>query len=192
MATTSDIKNGMCIEMEGDTYIITYFQHVKPGKGNAFVRMKLKSLTNGRVIDNTIQAGHKLNDVQVERRNYQFMYSDDDYYHFMHKETFEQVSLEKKMVDEAQAQFLKEGGDTDILFHAVKEIPLTCIMPQHVVLQITYMEPGIKGDTASNTLTPATVETGAVVRVPLFIKENDFIKIDTTTGEYLERVNMKK
>lgn len=186
MATTSDIKNGMCIEYEGDTYIITYFQHVKPGKGNAFVRTKLKSLTNGRVIDNTFQAGHKIDDVRVERRNYQFMYADDDYFHFMHNETFEQVSLEKHMIE--NSQFLKEGGAADILFHSIKEIPLACMLPQHVTMEITYIEPGMKGDTASNTLTPATIETGAIVRVPLFIKLGDHIKIDTTTGEYLERV----
>lgn len=187
MATTSDIKNGMCLELDGDTYIIVQFQHVKPGKGNAFVRTKLKSLTSGKVIDNTFPAGHKINDVVVERRNFQFMYSDDDYFHFMNNETFEQVSLNKDMVD--NSQFLKEGGAADILFHAIKEIPLACMLPQHVILQITYMEPGIKGDTASNTLTPATVETGATVRVPLFLKEGDYIKIDTATGDYLGRVN---
>lgn len=186
MASTSDIKNGMCLEMDGDTYMVVYFQHVKPGKGNAFVRTKLKSLTTGRVLDHTIPAGHKIDDVRVERRNFQFMYADDDYFHFMQNDTFEQVSLPKDMVD--NSQFLKEGGAADILFHASKEIPLACILPQHVILEVTYMEPGLKGDTASNTLTPATVETGATVRVPLFIKQGDFIKIDTTEGSYIERV----
>ena len=186
MATTSDIKNGMCLEMNGDTYIVTYFQHVKPGKGNAFVRTKIKSLTNGRVIDHTFPAGHKIDDVRVERRTYQYLYSDDDRFYLMNNDSFEQLDIPKSMLD--NSQFLKEGNPVEVLFHAVKEVPLTCQLPQFVVLEITYIEPGLKGDTATNTLTPAEVETGAQVRVPLFIKLGDLIKIDTATGDYLERV----
>lgn len=180
----------MCLEMNGDTYIVTYFQHVKPGKGNAFVRMKLKSITTKKVIENTVPAGHKLDDVRVERRQYQYLYPEGDKFHFMQQDTFEQAEISADMIE--NAQFLKEGMIVDIVFHAVKEMPLAVQLPQFVTLEITYMEPGAKGDTATNTLTPAKVETGAEVRVPLFIKQGDLIKIDTTTGDYIERVNLKK
>ncbi len=186
MATTSDIRNGMCIELNGDIYQIVEFQHVKPGKGNAFVRTKLKSVTTGRVLDHTIPAGHKVNDVRVERRKFQFLYKDDMGFHFMNTETYDQISLQENMVD--RPDLLKEGEMVDILFHAAKEIPLAMEMPQQVVLEVTYTEPGLKGDTATNTLKPATVETGAEVRVPLFINTGDKIRIDTRTGAYLERV----
>lgn len=186
MATTSDIRNGMCIELNGDIYQIVEFQHVKPGKGNAFVRTKLKSVTTGRVLDHTIPAGHKVNDVRVERRKFQFLYKDDMGFHFMNAETYEQISLQETMVD--RPDLLKEGEMVDILFHAAKEIPLAMEMPQHVVLEVTYTEPGLKGDTATNTLKPATVETGAEVRVPLFINTGDKIRVDTRTGAYIERV----
>ncbi len=179
----------MCLEMNGDTYIVVQFQHVKPGKGNAFVRMKLKSLTTGRVIENTVPAGHKLDDVRVERRQYQYLYMEGDKYNFMQQDTFEQAEIPAAMIE--NAQFLKEGMIVDIVFHAQKEIPLACQLPQFVVLEVTYLEPGVKGDTATNTLTPAQVETGAEVRVPLFIKVGDMIKIDTTTGDYMERANKK-
>ncbi len=186
MATTSDIRNGMCIELNGDIYQIVEFQHVKPGKGNAFVRTKLKSVTTGRVLDHTIPAGHKVNEVRVERRKYQFLYKDDMGYHFMNTETYEQISLQEAMID--RPDLLKEGEMINILFHAAEELPLAVEMPQHVVLEVTYTEPGVKGDTATNTLKPATVETGAEVRVPLFINIGDKIRVDTRTGAYLERV----
>jgi len=179
----------MHLEKNGDIFVVVSFQHVKPGKGNAFVRMKIKSLTNGRVIEDTVPAGHKLDDVRVERRQYQFLYQEEDKYNFMQQDTFEQAEIPATMID--NAQFLKEGMIVDIAFHAEKEVPLSCSLPQFVVLQITYMEPGAKGDTATNTLTPAQVETGAEVRVPMFMKQGDFIKIDTSTGEYVERVNKK-
>ena len=192
MATTSDVKNGMCIEMNGDTYVVKSFQHVKPGKGNAFVRMKLKSITNGKVIENTVPAGHKIDDVRVEYHQYQYLYPDTEAarFHFMHQETYEQLEIEGDMIE--NSQFLKEGMIVDIIIHSVKNIPLACMLPANITLEITYIEPGAKGDTATNTLTPAQVETGAEVRVPMFIKQGDFVKIDTATGEYLERVNMKK
>lgn len=186
MATTSDIRKGMCLELNGDTYIITYFQHVKPGKGNAFVRTKIKSLTTGKVIDNTFQAGHKVEEVRVERRTYQFLYPEGDDYHFMNMETFNQIMIPGEMID--NKEFLKEGNSVTVLFHTEKEIPLTCELPQHLELKVESVVPGVKGDTATNTTTPARLETGAEVRVPLFIKEGDIIKIDTQTGDYLERV----
>jgi elongation factor P len=185
MATTSDIRNGMCIEMNNDIFQVVEFQHVKPGKGNAFVRTKLKSLTTGKVIDHTIPAGHKVDDVRVERRKHQFLYSDDMGYHFMNTENFEQVTLTQELIE--HADLLKEGQEVEILFHAEKELPLTLEMPQYVTLEVTYAEPGVKGDTATNTLKPAKVETGAEVRVPLFINQGDLIKIDTATGSYVER-----
>ncbi|WCL80325.1 elongation factor P [Saprospira sp. CCB-QB6] len=186
MATTSDIRKGMCLEHNHDTYIIVEFQHVKPGKGNAFVRTKIKSLTTGKVLDHTFPAGHKVEDVRVERRQYQFLYEAENRLNFMNQETYEQIDIEREMLD--GVQFLKEGEVCEVLFHAEKEIPLAVMMPQYVFLQITYVEPGVKGDTATNTLTPAEVETGAEVRVPLFIKNGDLIKINTETGEYMERV----
>ena len=186
MASTSDIRNGLCIDYNHDIYSIVEFQHVKPGKGNAFVRTKLKSLTTGRVIDNTFPAGHKIKEVRVERRKFQYLYSDDLGYNFMDNETYEQISLEEKMI--SNPGLLKEGTIVDILFHSAKEIPLTLEMPQYIILEITYTEPGVKGDTATNTLKPAKVETGAEVRVPLFINEGDKIKVDTRSSAYMERV----
>lgn len=185
MATTSDIRNGMCIEFNDDIYSIVEFQHVKPGKGNAFVRTRLKSLTTGRVVDNTFPAGHKVNDVRVERRKFQYLYKDDMGYNFMNTESYEQVSLQENLVD--NPQFLKEGMEVEILYHAAKETILNMELPQNIVVAVTYTEPGLRGDTATNTLKAATIETGAEVRVPLFINQGDLIKIDTRTGEYLER-----
>ncbi len=186
MASTSDIRKGMCIDHNNDIYAIVEFLHVKPGKGAAFVRTKLKSLTNGRVIDNTFPAGHKIKEVRVERRKFQYLYPDDMGLNFMDNETYDQVSIQEKMID--NAQFLKEGMEIEILFHAEKEVPLTIELPQYVVLEITYSEPGVKGDTATNTLKPAKLETGAEVKVPLFVNEGDKVKIDTATGAYVERV----
>ena len=186
MATTSDIRKGMCLELNNDTYIIIEFQHVKPGKGAAFVRTKIKSLTSGRVLDHTFSAGHKVQDVRVERRKYQYLYNDDMGYNFMNTETYDQVSIEEKFID--RTDLLKEGMMVDILFHAETETPLTCELPAYVELEITYTEPGIKGDTATNATKPATVETGAEIQVPLFINQGDKIKVDTRTHSYGERV----
>ena len=186
MASTSDIRNGLCIEFKNDIYSVASFQHVKPGKGNAFVRTKLKSLTTGRVIDHTFPAGHKIDEVRVERRKHQFLYKDDQGYHFMNNDTYEQIFIDEKMID--NPGLLKDGTEVEILFHAENETPLTLDMPSHIVVKITYTEPGVKGDTATNTLKPATIETGAEIRVPLFINEGDLVKVDTRTSEYLERV----
>ena len=185
MATTADIKKGLCLEFNNDIYYIVDFQHVKPGKGNAFVRTKLKSLTTGRVVDNTFQSGHTIHDVRVERRAFQYLYNDDMGYHFMNNETYEQVSVQGTMIE--NAQFMKEGLSVEILMHAALETPLSVELPQYVILEVTYTEPGLRGDTATNTLKPAKVETGAEVKVPLFIEAGQKIKIDTATGSYIER-----
>ncbi len=186
MATTADIKNGLCIEFNNDLYVVVEFQHVKPGKGAAFVRTKLKSLTNGKVLQNTFPSGTKINIQRVERRPYQYLYKEDKSYFFMHQETYEQISLEEELIN--APQFLKEGQVVEAMFHAETESPLSCELPPFVVLEVTYSEPGVKGDTATNTLKPATVETGATVNIPLFVSTGDKIKVDTRTGEYSERV----
>jgi len=185
MASTSDIKKGLCLEFNNDIYTIVEFLHVKPGKGNAFVRTKLKSLTTGKVVDNTFPAGHTINDVRVERRKFQFLYKDELGYHFMNNETYEQVAIAESMID--SPQFVKDGMEVEILLHAVEETPLTVELPQYVILEVTYTEPGLRGDTATNTLKSATVETGAEVRVPLFVETGDRVKIETATGNYIER-----
>jgi elongation factor P len=143
-------------------------------------------MTTGRVLEYTFTSGHKINEVRIERRKFQFLYADEMGYNFMNNDTFDQVSIDEKLI--SSPKLLKEGMEVDILFHAVKETPLTLEMPQYVVMQITYTEPGLRGDTATNTLKPATVESGAEVRVPLFVGEGDFIKIDTASGAYMERV----
>jgi len=186
MATTADIKNGLCIEFNNELYSVVEFQHVKPGKGAAFVRTKIKNLKTGKVLPHTFPAGTKITLASVERRPYQFIYKDEAGYNFMHKETFEQVSIDEDLI--SAPDLLKEGQPVDIMFDAATETPLTCELPPFVELQITYSEPGVKGDTATNTLKPATLETGAVVNVPLFISEGEKIRVDTRTHEYYERV----
>jgi elongation factor P len=185
MASTSDIRNGLCITFNNDIYRVVEFLHVKPGKGAAFVRTKLKSLTTGRVVENTFPSGHKIDDVRVERRTYQYLYEEDNGFNFMNNENYDQVTIAKNMID--NARFLKEGMEVEILFHAEKEIPLTIDLPSHVVVEVTYTEPGLRGDTATNASKPATIETGAEIRVPLFINQGDIIKVDTTNGDYIER-----
>lgn len=186
MATTADFRNGMCLDIDGTYYFIVEFLHVKPGKGPAFVRTKLRNVVTGRILDKTWNAGVKVEEVRVERRPYQFLYKDDMGYNFMHPETFEQISIPGESIE--GVQFLKEGDMVEAMVHAATETILTCEMPPNVVLEVTYTEPGIKGDTATNTLKPATVETGAEVRVPLFINTGEKIKVDTRDGSYLERV----
>ena len=186
MATTADFRNGMCIDIDGTYYFIVEFLHVKPGKGPAFVRTKLRNVVTGRILDKTWNAGVKVEEVRIERRPYQFLYKDDMGYNFMHPETFEQISIPGESIE--GVQFLKEGDMVEAMVHASTETILTCEMPPNVILEVTYTEPGIKGDTATNTLKPATVETGAEVRVPLFINTGEKIKVDTRDGSYLERV----
>lgn len=186
MASTSDIRNGLCIKYNNDIYKIIEFLHVKPGKGPAFVRTKLKSLTNGKVLDNTFSAGHKIDEVRVETHTFQYLYAEGDQFHFMNNESFEQITLDKKVLD--APDLLKEGTNVMIQIIAETEAPLSVDMPASIVLEVTYAEPGVKGNTATNATKPATVETGATVNVPLFINEGDKIKIDTATGNYMERV----
>lgn len=186
MANTSDIRNGLCIKHNGKLFQIKEFQHVKPGKGPAFVRTKLKSLTTGRTLDNTFSAGHKIEDVRVETRNYQFLYKDDQGFHFMNTTSYEQIMLQEAMID--NPQFLVDGDSATIVFDAEQETPLTCELQPYIDTEISYTEPGVKGDTATNTLKPATITTGAEIRVPLFINIGDKVRVDTRTGEYKERL----
>jgi len=186
MATTADIKNGLCIEFNNGLYTIVEFQHVKPGKGPAFVRTKMKNVETGKVIENTFTSGHKITTARIERRPHQYLYKDELGYHFMDSTTFDQVSLNEAIIE--GAHFLKDGQEVEVVYHAELEKPLTCELPAFVELEITYTEPGIKGDTATNTTKSATLETGAEIQVPLFINQGEKIKVDTRTGSYSERV----
>ncbi|MFV8364371.1 elongation factor P [Flavobacterium sp. ZT3P35] len=186
MASTSDIKNGLCIKYNNDIYKIIEFLHVKPGKGPAFVRTKLRSLTNGKVLDNTFSAGHKIEEVRVENHKFQFLYPEGNEFHFMNTETFEQITLNKNILD--SPDLLKEGENVMVSINTETDLPLSVDMPASVILEVTYAEPGVKGNTATNATKSATVETGATVNVPLFINEGDKIKIDTASGSYMERV----
>ena len=185
MATTTDFKNGLCIEYNGELYQIVEFQHVKPGKGPAFVRTKLKGLTNKKVIENTFTAGVKITTARVERRSYQFLYNDGTGYVFMNQQTFEQITLQDDFI--SSADLIKEGQELEIFFHEETETPLFCELPSFIELKVTYTEPGVKGDTATNTLKSATLETGANIQVPLFVEIDDVIKVDTRTRSYVER-----
>jgi elongation factor P len=187
MASTSDFKNGFCFMFKGDIYTIKSFLHVKPGKGPAFVRTKLRNIKTGRIIENTFNSGVKVDEVRVERRPYQFLYKDDMGLNVMNTETYEQVSIPVEMVE--NADLMKEGQVIEINFHADEEMPLTAEMPLAVELKVTYTIDGEKGNTASSTaLKPATVETGAEIMVPMFINEGDVIKVDTKDRTYSERV----
>ncbi len=186
MATTSDIKNGLCIELNNDILRVIDFQRFQVGRGSGKVWTKLKSSTSGKVLEHTFQSGHNITEVRVERRKFQYLYPEDGGYALMNQETFDQISIPEDMVE--NGKFLKEGDVVDVLYHSQKETLLSVELPQTVVLKITYTEPGMRGDTATNTLKAATVETGAEVRVPLFCEQGDLIKIDTATGSYMERV----
>jgi elongation factor P len=186
MATTTDIRNGLVIEFNNGLYTVVSFQHVKPGKGPAFVRTKLKSIANGRVIDNTFSSGVKINVARVERRPYQYLYKDDMGYYFMHIETFEQISVQESVL--LNPEFLKEGQGVEIVVHAETENILSVELPQFVVMEVVYSEPGLRGDTATNTLKPVKIETGTTVMVPLFVNTGDKIKVDTREKTYIERV----
>ena len=185
MASTSDIRKGLCIKYNNDIYKIVEFLHVKPGKGPAFVRTKLKSVTTGKVIDNTFSAGHKIDDVRVETRSYQYLYPEGDTFHFMNTDDYNQIALQRDSLD--TPDLLKEGEVVTIIFNTEDQMPLSVDMPASVILEVTHTEPGVKGNTATNATKPATVETGARINVPLFINEGDKIKIDTATASYQER-----
>ena len=188
MATTSDIRKGLCIRYNNDIYKIIDFLHVKPGKGPAFVRTKLKSVTNGKVLENTFSAGHKIEDIRVETHKYQFLYNDNDEYHFMNVDDYNQISLNQTIID--NAELMKEGEMVSISINTEDNTPLSAEMPASVILEIKHTEPGLKGNTATNATKPATLETGAIVNVPLFINEGDKIKVDTEKGNYIERIKI--
>ena len=186
MASTSDIRNGLCIKYNHDIYKIIEFLHVKPGKGPAFVRTKLKSVTTGKVIDNTFSAGHKIDDVRVEPHKFQYLYKDGEYYHFMNESDYSQIQLTENALD--RPDLMKEGEVVTIQINTEDNMPLSVDMPATVILEVTHTEPGVKGNTATNATKPATVETGASVNVPLFINEGDKIKVETEKGTYKERI----
>ena len=185
MINAQDIKNGTCIRMDGKLYFCIEFLHVKPGKGNTFMRTKLKDVVNGYVLERRFNIGEKLEDVRVERRPYQFLYKEGEDYIFMNNETFDQAPIAKDLI--TGVNFLKEGMEVEVVSDASTDSVLYAELPVKVVLQVTYTEPGLKGATATNATKPATVETGAEVRVPLFINEGEFIEIDTRDGSYLNR-----
>ncbi len=170
MASTSDIRKGLCIKYNHDIYKIIEFLHVKPGKGPAFVRTKLKSVTNGKVVTS----------------QYQFLYNDTDYFHFMNNEDYNQITIDKNKID--YPDLLKEGENVTIIINTEDNSPLSVDMPLSVILEVTHTEPGVKGNTATNATKPATLETGANINVPLFINEGDKVKIDTEKGQYIERI----
>ncbi len=187
MATTADFRNGLCIHFKDDLYTIVQFQHVKPGKGPAFVRTKLRNVKTGRVIENTFTSGIKIDVARIERRPYQFLYKDGESFVLMHTENYEQINVPAEQIN--APQFLKEGDALEVVFHAETETLLYAELMPNVVLEVTYTEPGLKGDTASSTaLKAAEVETGARVMVPLFVEIGEKIRIDTNSGEYIERV----
>ena len=178
MATTADFRNGLCIQFNGDPWKIESFQHVKPGKGPAFVRTKIRNLNTRRLLENTFTSGVKIEVIRIENRKYQFLYAEGEDCHLMNLDDYEQIMLGKNFI----------GENVNVLFHSDEGMPLSASLPSHIVLEISHTEPGIKGNTATNTFKPATTETGASIQVPLFINEGDKIKIDTEKGAYLERV----
>ena len=186
MINAQDIKNGTCIRMDGRLYFCIEFLHVKPGKGNTFMRTKLKDVVDGRVLERRFNIGEKLEDVRVERRPYQYLYMDGNDAIFMNQETYEQIPILKEVI--TGVDFMKEGDVVEVVTDASTETVLYAEMPVKTVLEITYTEPGLKGDTATNTLKPATVETGATVKVPLFINTGEKIEVDTRDGSYVGRV----
>jgi elongation factor P len=201
---TSDFKNGLRIELGGDPYTIIYFQHVKPGKGGAFVRTKVKNLRNGKIVEKTFRAGEKVNPADVEDRTMQYLYHDGDSFVFMDSESYDQIPFSEEQIGDSKKylqeslevdvlfwigdskKYLQESLEVDVLFW--KNNPINIELPSFIVAQVTRCDPGIKGDTAQGATKPATVETGAVVQVPLFIKEGEKIRVDTRSGEYVERV----
>lgn len=185
MATTADFRNGLVLEFNGELYSIVEFLHVKPGKGNAFVRTKLRNMRTGKILQNTFPAGVKINVQRVERRPMQFLYADGEDYFFMNNETFEQISIPKDLIN--APQFLREGDIAEVLYHTESDSVLSAELPTSVVLEVTYTEPGERGNTATNTMKDATLETGAVIRVPLFINIGDKVKVNTVEGTYSER-----
>lgn len=186
MATTADIRNGLIIRFNHDLYQVIEFLHVKPGKGNAFVRTKLKNVTSGRVLENTFPSGAKLEEVRVERRKFQYLYPDGNDFVFMNNESFEQITIPEAQIE--ARQFLKEGMECDVLLQSDNEQVLLVELPNFVEVEVTYTEPAVRGDTVNNVMKNATIETGAIIKVPMFVDQGERIKVDTRTSEYVERV----
>ena len=186
MISAGDFRNGLTVLIEGNIYQILEFQHVKPGKGNTIMRTTLKDVVKGGQIERRFNIGEKLEDVRVEGRPYQYTYQEGEHYHFMNQETFDDIIIDKNLIN--GVDFLLEGQVVDVVSDASTETVLYADMPIKVQQKVTYTEPGLKGDTATNTLKPATVESGAIVRVPLFINEGETIEIDTRDGSYVGRV----
>ncbi|HCL30577.1 MAG TPA: elongation factor P [Candidatus Latescibacteria bacterium] len=185
MADTSNFRNGFTMKLDGDLWSIVEFQHVKPGKGGAFVRTRLKSISSGNVIDRTFRSGDKVEDVRIEKREMQFLYSEGETFHLMDSETFEQIGVERSLIGEA-ADLLQENEKTFVL--VAEERTIGVELPNFVEIKVKHTEPGVKGDTATGAVKPATLETGAIVSVPLFVNQGDTLKIDTRTNSYVERV----
>jgi elongation factor P len=186
MANTADISRGMIIKLDGSLYSVVDFGENKTARAAAKVWAKLKGVDNSRSIEKTWNSGDTIFPIRVERKNFQYLYKDDTGYNFMDSETFEQIAMQENLVD--APQFLKEGQEVSVLLNTETEQPMSVELPDKIVLKVTYSEPGVKGDTATRTLKPATVETGAVVNVPLFVNEGEMIRVNTKTGEYVERV----
>ena len=184
MADTSDFRNGLIIKFKNDLYSIVEFQHVKPGKGGAFVRSTLKNLRTGRVLENTFRAGEKVETVRVERRKYQYLYSDGDSLVCMDNETYEQINIAKELISDG-LKFLKESEEVEVLLNGSEIISIE--IPIFINLKVVETEPGFKGDTATGAVKAAKLETGAQINVPLFINEGDILRVDTRTGEYVSR-----
>ena len=186
MATTADISRGMIIKLDGSLYSVVEFGENKTARAAAKVWARLKGVDNSRTIEKTWNSGDTIYPVRVEKKDFQFLYKDDTGYHFMNNETFEQISLQEEMID--APQFLKDGQEVGVLINTETEQPMSVELPDKIVVKVTYSEPGVRGDTATRTLKPARVETGATVNVPLFVNEGELIRINTKTGEYVERV----
>ncbi len=187
MASTADFRNGMVLDIDGVLWSITYFQHVKPGKGGAFVRTKLKNVLTGAVVEKTYRAGEKVTDVRLERRPVTYSYTDGDIYYFMDANTFEMIPIAADLIGEDQLKYLKENMECEGLVHDGSVLSVE--LPNFVELLITKCEPGVKGDTAQGATKPATLETNAIVQVPLFVNEGDVIKVDRREDKYLTRVS---
>jgi elongation factor P len=182
---TSQFRNGLKIEIDGEPFVITYFQHVKPGKGGAFVRTKIKNLRSGRVLDKTFRSGEKVGEADIDEKRMQFLYHDGEQLVFMDQETYDQIPFSTEQIGDA-IKYLKQNLDVDVMFWKGK--PINIELPAFIEASVSQCDPGLKGDTASGATKPATLETGAVVQVPLFIKEGEMIRVDTRSGEYVERV----
>ena len=186
MATTADIRNGLIIKLDNSLYSVVEFGQNKTARSAAKVWAKLKGVDNNRSIEHTWNSGETIYPVRVERRPYQFLYKDDSGFNFMDNATFEQIVMPENVIE--RPELYKDGQEVSVLVNTETELPMSVELPSNVVLQITYSEPGMKGDTATRTLKPATVEKGATVMVPLFVDTNEFIRIDSKTGAYIERV----